>query len=98
MKMKLVNRGESADVLLIGRLDVLAAPEAEKALLDIAGRFNSVTLDLAQLEYISSAGLRAIKSFYIAIRQKGGQYAVKNVTRQVMDVFEATGFVRLLRL
>ena len=98
MKMKLVNRGDSADVLLIGRLDVLAAPEAEKALLDIAGRFNSVTLDLAQLEDISSAGLRAIKSFYIAIRQKGGQYAVKNVTRQVMDVFEATGFVRLLRL
>ena len=98
MKMKLVNRGDSADVLLIGRLDVLAAPEAEKALLDIAGRFDSVTLDLAQLEYISSAGLRAIKSFYIAIRQKGGQYAVKNVTRQVMDVFEATGFVRLLRL
>ena len=98
MKMKLVNRGDSADVLLIGRLDVLAAPEAEKALLDIAGRFNSVTLDLAQLEYISSAGLRAIKSFYVAIRQKGGQYAVKNVTRQVMDVFEATGFVRLIRL
>lgn len=98
MKMKLVNRGDSADVLLIGRLDVLAAPEVEKALLDIAGRFNSVTLDLAQLEYISSAGLRAIKSFYVAIRQKGGQYAVKNVTRQVMDVFEATGFVRLIRL
>ncbi|MBR3395980.1 MAG: STAS domain-containing protein [Firmicutes bacterium] len=98
MKMKLVNRGDSADVLLIGRLDVLAAPEAEKALLDIAGRFNSVTLDLAQLEYISSAGLRAIKSFYVAIRQKGGQYAVKNVSKPIMDVFEATGFVRLLRL
>lgn len=98
MKMKLVNRGDSADVLLIGRLDVLAAPEAEKALLDIAGRFSSVTLDLAQLEYISSAGLRAIKSFYVAIRQKGGQYAVKNVSKPIMDVFEATGFVRLLRL
>ena len=98
MKMKLVNRGDSADVLLIGRLDVLAAPDAEKALLDVAGRFNSVTLDLAQLEYISSAGLRAIKSFYVAIRQKGGQYAVKNVSKPIMEVFEATGFVRLLRL
>lgn len=98
MKMKLVNRGDSADVLLIGRLDVLAAPDAEKALLDVAGRFNSVTLDLAQLEYISSAGLRAIKSFYVAIRQKGGLYAVKNVSKPIMDVFEATGFVRLLRL
>ena len=98
MKMKLVNRGDSADVLLIGTLDVIAAPDVEKALLDVASRFNSVTLDLAQLDYISSAGLRAIKSFYIAIRQKGGQYAVKNVSKQIMDVFEATGFVRLLKL
>ena len=98
MKMKLVNRGDSADVLLIGKLDVVAAPDVEKALLDVASRFNSVTLDLAQLDYISSAGLRAIKSFYVAIRQKGGQYAVKNVSKQIMDVFEATGFVRLLKL
>ena len=98
MKMKLVNRGDSADILLIGKLDVAAAPDAEKALLEAASRFNSVTLDLAQLEYISSAGLRAIKSFYVAIRQKGGQYAVKNVTRPIMEVFEATGFVRLLKL
>ena len=98
MKMKLVNRGDSADVLLIGRLDVNAAPDVEKALLDTAARFNSVTLDLAQLEYISSAGLRAIKSFYVAIRKKGGLYAVKNVSKPIMDVFEATGFVRLLKL
>ena len=98
MKMKLVNRGDSADVLLIGRLDVIAAPDVEKALLDIAARFSSVTLDLAQLDYISSAGLRAIKSFYVAIRKKGGLYAVKNVSKPIMDVFEATGFVRLLKL
>ena len=98
MKMKLVNRGDSADVLLIGRLDVIAAPDVEKALLDSAARFSSVTLDLAQLDYISSAGLRAIKSFYVAIRKKGGLYAVKNVSKPIMDVFEATGFVRLLKL
>ena len=98
MKMKLINRGDAADVQLIGRLDVNAAPDAEKALVGAAARFNSVTLDLAQLEYISSAGIRAIKSFYIAIRQKGGQYAVKNVSKPIMDVFEATGFVRLLKL
>ena len=98
MKMKLVNRGDSADILLIGKLDVNAAAEAEKALLEAASRFDSVTLDLAQLEYISSAGLRAIKSFNLAVRQKGGQYAVKNVPKPIMDVFEVTGFIRFLRL
>jgi len=98
MKMKLVNRGESADILLIGKLDVNAAAEAEKALLEAASRFNSVTLDLSQLEYISSAGLRTIKSFNLAVRKNGGQYAVKNVPKPIMDVFEATGFIRFLRL
>ena len=98
MKMKLVNRGDSADVQLIGRLDVLAAAEAEKAMLDAASRFHSVCLDLEHLDYISSAGLRAIKNFYIAIRKNGGSYSVKNVSKPIMEIFEATGFVRLLKL
>ena len=98
MKMKLVNRGDSADIQLIGRLDVLAAPDAERAMLDAANRFHSVTLDLEHLEYISSAGLRAIKNFYITIRKNGGTYSVKNVNKSIMEIFEATGFVRLLKL
>ena len=98
MKMKLVNRGDSADIQLIGRLDVNAAPAAERAMLDAADRFHSVCLDLEQLDSISSAGLRAIKNFYIAIRKNGGSYSVKNVSKPIMEIFEATGFVRLLKL
>ena len=98
MQMKLVNRGNSADILLIGRLDVNAAEQTEQALLSAAERFDDVTLDLEQLDYISSAGLRAIKSFYLAMRRKGGGYRVANVQQPVMDIFEATGFVRLLKL
>ena len=98
MKMKLIKHGDSADVQLIGRLDVLAAPEAEKALMDVASRFQTVNLDLGQLDYISSAGLRAIKSFYVEIRRNGRDYTVKNVPKQIMEIFEATGFVRLLKL
>ena len=98
MKMKLIKRGEEADVLLIGRLDVNSAPEVEKALLDIVERFQSVNLDLAQLEYISSAGLRTIKNFNIASRRKGGNYTVRNIPKQIMEIFEATGFIRLLKM
>lgn len=98
MQMKLVNRGDSAEILMSGRLDVVAAPEAEKALESAAERFRSVTLDLKELEYISSAGLRAIKTFYVNMRRRGGQYKVVNVQKPIMDIFEATGFVRLLKL
>ena len=98
MKMKRINRGDTADVQLIGRLDVNAAAEAEKALLETADRFHTVNLDLGQLEYISSGGLRAIKNFYVQVRKNGGEYTVKNVPKSIMEIFEVTGFVRLLKL
>ena len=96
--MKRINRGDTADVQLIGRLDVNAAAEAEKALLETADRFHTVNLDLGQLEYISSGGLRAIKNFYVQVRKNGGEYTVKNVPKSIMEIFEVTGFVRLLKL
>lgn len=96
MQLKLVNRGESAEVLMIGRMDVNAAPEVEKNLLEVAKRFQEVVLNLEQLEYISSAGLRSLRSLYIAMSQKGGKMSVINVPKQIMDIFEVTGFAFFL--
>ena len=96
MQLKLVNRGESAEVLMIGRLDVNAAPEVERNLLEVAKRFSEVILNLEQLEYISSAGLRSLRSLYIALSQKGGSMCAINVPKQIMDVFEVTGFAFFL--
>ena len=98
MKMKLIKHGDSAEVLLDGRLDALSAPDAEKVLLDIAERFQMVELDLAKLEYISSAGLRAFRNFNMAIRRSGKDYKMKNVPKTIMEVFEMTGYIRLLKL
>ena len=98
MKMKLVKHGDSADLLLDGRLDAQSAPDAEKVLLDIAERFQMVELDLAKLEYISSAGLRAFRNFNMAIRRSGKDYKMKNVPKTIMEVFEMTGYIRLLKL
>ena len=98
MKMKLIKHGASADVLLDGRLDVQSAPEVEKLLLDIAERFQSVELDLAKMDYIASAGLRAFRNFNIAMRRSGKDYKIKNVQKTIMEVFEMTGYIRLLKM
>ena len=98
MKMKLIKRGAGAEVLLDGRLDAQSAPDVEKALLDIAERFQSVDLDLAKMDYISSAGLRAFRNFNMAMRRNGKDYRLKNVQKTIMEVFEMTGYSRMLRL
>ena len=98
LKMKLIKHGDSADVLLDGRLDAQSAPEVEKLLLDIAERFQSVDLDLAKMDYISSAGLRAFRNFNMVMRRSGKDYKVKNMQKTIMEVFEMTGYIRLLKM
>ena len=97
LNMKLINRDTEGELQMIGRLDTNTAPDAEKILTDTIERFNSLILDMGQLEYVSSAGLRALKRAHMAMRRKGGALAVKNVTKAVMEVFEITGFAGMLK-
>ena len=96
MQLKLVNRGESAEVLMIGRLDVNSASEVERNLLEVAKRFSEVILNLEQLEYISSAGLRVLRLTHRSMEKKAGSLVIRNVRKDVMDVFNLTGFGLLL--
>ena len=97
LNMKLINRGAEGELQMIGRLDATSAPDAEKILLDMAERFDSLILNMGKLEYISSAGLRAIKRAYSVTRRKDGSLAIKNVNKAVMEVFEITGFAGIFK-
>ena len=73
------------------------AVEVEKILLDVARQFDTLVLDMEKLEYVSSAGLRALKKVYMELRQKHGTLCAKNVGKSVMEVLEITGFTRLVK-
>ena len=97
LSAKLIKRDAEAELKLIGRMDTNTAAEAEAAMLQAAERFDTLTLNMEKLEFISSAGLRALKVAHIAMRRKGGTLLVKNVPSNVMEVFEITGFAGLLK-
>lgn len=98
MKIKLVNRGSEGELILDGRLDAITAQEAEKIFMDVAERFDSLVLNMADMTYISSAGLRVIKLLHMKMRKKNGELTLTNVNKMVMEVFEMTGFAGLLRI
>ena len=98
MTIKLVNRETEGELLLNGRLDSSAAPESEEIFTAVADRFDRVILNMAELEYVSSAGLRVIKNLHMAMRKKGGELVLRNVGKLVMEVFEMTGFAGLLKI
>lgn len=98
MEIKLINHGDRGEILLIGRLDSSTADEADEVFGQLAERFDALTLNMEKLEYISSAGLRALKRVYMAMNKKGGSLELCKVRPMVMEVFEMTGFAGLLRI
>ena len=98
MNVKLVNRGDEGELLLDGRLDTSTASDAEKLFLDVAGRFTNITLNMKDLKYISSAGLRVIKKLYMKVKANGGVVSVTNTSSNVYEVFEMTGFAGILNM
>lgn len=97
MTIKLVSRETEGELLLDGRLDSNTSPEAGEIFQKMAERFDRVILNMAGIEYVSSAGLRIIKLLHMAMRKKNGELVVTNVNRMVMEVFEMTGFAGLLK-
>lgn len=90
---------EKSDALAImqvsGRLDTTTAPSLDKAINEDMDGVTSLTLDLKELEYISSAGLRVLLSAQKKF-QKIGSMKLKNVGEVVMEVLEMTGFADIL--
>jgi len=97
LHLNLINRGTEGELLMQGRLDSNTAPEAEKVVDELAARFEDLILNMKELDYISSAGLRIIKRAYMTERRKGGTLKIKDVNKMVMEVFEVTGFAGLLQ-
>lgn len=84
--------GKECEIVLIGRLDAQTAPETQDFLLEQAVEYDSIILNFAQLSYISSAGLRALKALRVTMRKKGGSLFIRGVSAGVMEIFEMTGF------
>ena len=88
--------GDTNEVKLVGRLDVKAAREAESAFAEAADVAQNVVLDMSELEYIASAGLRALKRLRSDVRKNGGTLTLRGVQDDVMEIFELTGFSAML--
>jgi anti-sigma B factor antagonist len=72
-----------------GRLDTATAPELEKKIDEVlAAKPLAVVFDMAQLEYISSAGLRAIFRAQKAMHAANGEVLMVNMKPAVQKVFD----------
>ena len=85
-------------VRLVGRLDTNTAPALDNDLKDDLEVAERLELDLRELDYISSAGLRTILVFHKKMNAKKGTLVVQHPKDEVMEVFDMTGFSSFLNI
>ena len=98
MTIKLVNRGNEGELVMVGRLDSTNAEEAHEIFQQMAAKFETLILNFAQLDYISSAGLRSLKRLYVTMQKKQGQLILRGANPYVTEVMEMTGFASMFRM
>ena len=79
----------------VGRIDAKTAPEFEHELGKNLSGIDDLVIDLGEVDYLSSAGLRVIL-YAQKIMNNQGSMKVINVNDDVMDILEVTGFAQII--
>ncbi len=99
MEIESTKESSATVVTVKGRMDAITAPVFEKTLSElIAGGEIRFVIEMAGLEYISSAGLRGILATAKALKGKGGQIRFANVAGTVKEVFDISGFGTIFQM
>lgn len=85
--------GEVVVITLGGRLDAVTSPDYERRVRELLdGGGGRLVIDFERLDYISSAGLRALLVTSRLLQAKDGRLRFANVRGGVRSVFDMSGF------
>jgi len=96
MEIKTTTEGDKLTIVVSGRVDTVTAPELEAGLK--FGDAKHVVIDLADVPYMSSAGLRLLLTAHKTMMGVGGELQISNVQPPVKEVFDITGFSDIFNL
>lgn len=91
-------RDSVAVVTVSGRIDSESAPSLDAELTKVAAAKNKIVLDLKDVEYLSSAGLRAIVKAAQAAQKSGGELRLAAVSDAVEVVMRTVGMLQMFKL
>ena len=96
MEIKTKAEGNKLTIAVSGRVDTVTAPELEAGLK--FGDAKNVVIDLKDVPYMSSAGLRLLLTAHKTMLAHGGELQIANVQPSVREVLDITGFSDILNL
>lgn len=94
MEIKKTLEGETLTLTLAGSLDSMTTPQLDGAI--ALDGVTHLVIDLADVSYVSSAGLRVFLQAYKTLAPKGGSVTIRSPQEAVRKVMTLTGFQKIL--
>ena len=98
MEIKKIQNGETCTLEMKGRIDTVTSPKVQGALNEAIASAEKCELDFSEVDYVSSAGLRVLLQGEKNAQAAGKVMVLINVSAEVMEVFDITGFSAILTI
>jgi anti-anti-sigma factor len=100
MKIDKLKRDKIITISMSGRLDVDGSEEMNNYLADLDNNheYEALILDMAQTNYLSSAGLRTLVSLSKNMHKNHKRMALCNLQKFCMEVIKVTGFQNIFNI
>ena len=98
MNIDIQKDGTTLTAIPEGRLDTLTAPDFLKQMEAELGDVTNLIIDLCRVNYVSSAGLRALLALAQTMEERDGTIKAVNVSDFLHKAFDLTGFLDSLNV
>lgn len=98
MKVTKIVNDDNITLQVAERVDTTTAPQLQYEIDKVTDETNKLVLDFKDLIYVSSAGLRVLLSAHKTMLKKGGSLVITNVSEDILEIFEVTGFSDILTI
>ncbi len=93
MDVAIKQMGDVNVVDISGEIDGKTAPEAQAKIVPLTENGGKLLLDMTQVPFMSSAGLRMMLMLYRQMSAKNGRIALVGLSDEIKDTMDATGFL-----
>ena len=99
MEVKIFDQNNEKIAAIAGRVDTVTSSDLENAIGQVWNEKSvNLVFDCAQMEYISSSGLRIVLKAHKQVTAAGGKFSLRNLNSEVRSVMDITGFSRILTI
>ena len=90
-----ISKVEQVTVIeLTGEVNSITAPDVQNQVLPLAETEEKILLDMTNVSYMSSAGLRVLLALYRQTSGKDGHIVLVGVNEEIQNIMSITGFLQ----